>query len=102
MQTITSTNIEIYTKDNDYGYFCDPAITENSPNNKQKKRGKYIYQPGIDTIYENDIESYNYEYFRPSYNNIIINKAKMYIYGGIAIGSIVITNYMFVNNIFYL
>jgi hypothetical protein len=83
-------NIDEYTTDNDFGYFCDPSIPEYTP---PKRYDINECRENLDTIYENDLESYNDEYFTPP---VLVKKknssTKLFIYGSIAVGSIIITN----------
>jgi hypothetical protein len=89
IDTLMITNIDEYTTDNDFGYFCDPSILEYTP---PKKYDINKYRENLYTIYENDLESYNDEYSTPPVLVKKKNSTKLFIYGSIALGSIMITN----------
>jgi hypothetical protein len=102
MGTLMYANLDAYTTDNDYGFFCDPAIPEYTPpiNNNKYHKCKYMYHYNEDTIYEDDLESYNEEHFTSRLDVKKTNKSSnICIYGGIAVGSIIITNILFTYNL---
>ena len=103
------TGPNVYTTDNDFGYFCDPSVPDYIPHKKyddtyRKSRQKYQYFVHEDTIYEDDdIESHYDEYSSIVHSSTFAEKVNtyttMFIYGGIAVGSFIVTNILVACNV---